>query len=96
MMSLAGVYAGKADGSVKVPVALEKTLLEHEKIRKVYLHFDRDDAGRRAAKGLSESLSGRVTVRDEPPGFGKDFNDYLCMVCKSSVRKRERNDRYER
>ena len=96
MMSLAGVYAGKADGSVKVPVALEKTLLEHEKIRKVYLHFDRDDAGRRAAKGLSESLSGRVTVCDEPPGFGKDFNDYLCMVCKSSVRKRERNDRYER
>ena len=96
MMSLAGVYAGKTNGSVKVPVALEKTLLEHEKIRKVYLHFDRDDAGRRAAKGLSESLSGRVIVCDELPGFGKDFNDYLCMVCKSSVRKRERNDRYER
>lgn len=97
LMSLAGVYSGKADRTVKVPAALARTLSENPKISRIFLHLDNDIAGRRAAKGLAESLCGRAEVYDEPPASGKDMNDHLCMICeKEQAMKKERTDRYER
>ena len=97
MMSLAGVYAGKADGTVKVPAALSRMLSENKKISRIFLHLDNDIAGRRAAKGLAESLKDIAEVYDEPPASGKDMNDHLCMICrKEQAMKKERTDRYER
>ena len=97
LMSLAGVYSGKADGTVKVPAALSRMLLENKKINRIFLHLDNDTAGRRAAKGLAKSLRSRAEVYDEPPASGKDMNDHLCMICrKEQAMKKERTDRYER
>lgn len=91
LMSLAGVYSGKADGAVKVPAALARTLSENPKISRIFLHLDNDIAGRRAAKGLAESLKDIVEVYDEPPASGKDMNDHLCMICgKEQAMKKER------
>ena len=64
LMSLAGVYSGKADGTVKVPAALVRTLSENPKIRRIFLHLDNDIAGRRAVKGLAESLKDMAEVYD--------------------------------
>lgn len=97
LMSLAGVYSGKADGTVKVPAALSRILSETRKIRRIFLHLDNDIAGRRAAEGLAESLKDIAEVYDEPPASGKDMNDHLCMICgKEQAVKKERTDRYER
>ncbi len=97
LMSLAGVYSGKADGTVKVPAALAEMLSENTKICRVHLHLDNDPAGRNAAKGLTEILNGRAEVFDEPPAAGKDYNDYLCMICrKERIMKNERRGKYER
>ena len=97
LMSLAGVYSGKADGTVKVPAALARILSENRKISRIFLHLDNDIAGRRAAKGLAESLKDIAEVYDEPPASGKDMNDHLCMICgKEQAMKKERTDRYER
>lgn len=87
MMSLAGVYAGKADGSSKVPAALEKLLSENRNICRIVLHFDRDKAGRTAANAVAKALQDKVTVVDDPPSFGKDLNEYLCMRVRQDRRK---------
>lgn len=97
LLSLAGVYGLKLDGSSKVPLVLEKVLFEDKKIKTVYLHFDNDRAGRLATNGLTQALKNLVEVIDEPPPFGKDFNDYLCKVNAEEMRKnRERKKDYER
>jgi len=96
-LSLAGVYAVRLSGVSKVPSVLQSCLVEDEKIKTVYLHLDNDRAGRIATSGIEESLKGHVEVIDEPPPYGKDFNDYLCKVnAEEMKRKRERKGYYER
>lgn len=96
-LSLAGVYAVRLSGASKVPSVLQSCLVEDEKIKTVYLHLDNDRAGRIATSGIEESLKDHVEVIDEPPPYGKDFNDYLCKVnVEEMKRKRERKGYYER
>jgi len=94
LLSLAGVYGVKLDGTAKVPIVLQGCLAEDEKIKNVYLHFDNDRAGRISTKGLSNVLSDHVNVIDAPPPFGKDFNDYLQAV--NAKERNERRGNYER
>lgn len=97
LLSLAGVYGVKLDGSSKVPVALQSYLNEDRKIKKVCLHLDNDKAGRIATEGLKEALKDSIEVVDEPPPYGKDFNDYLCKVNDEEIKKiKERKRNYER
>lgn len=68
------------------PLALERFLRDHPKIRYINLGLDRDEQGRRAAEALRRSLSERTAqdasgkqliVVDCPPVHGKDYNDAL-------------------
>lgn len=90
LVSLAGVYRPRADGTSKVPVALQKVLSENCRTYDLHLHFDNDFAGRTSAKGLMKALEGVYAVYDEPPPYGKDFNDYLCRRIRFSEIEEEK------
>ena len=57
LLSLAGVYqpAKKIDES-KIPLALNYYLNQNQSIKKIYLHFDNDSAGRIATMALKTVL----------------------------------------
>lgn len=90
LVSLAGVYRPRADGTSKVPVALQKVLSENCRTYDLHLHFDNDFAGRTSTKGLMKALEGVYAVYDEPPPYGKDFNDYLCRRIRFSEIEEEK------
>jgi hypothetical protein len=46
-------------------------------INTIALHLDNDYAGRSAARSIAEQLADKYIIRDEPPIYGKDCNDYL-------------------
>jgi len=96
MLSLAGVYQPSIDpGRRKVPAALKKCLDEHGEIKDIALHLDSDWTGRAAAKALMEVLGKSYRVRDEPPMFGKDYNDELQYLQQEKL-KSERRREHER
>ena len=76
-LSLGGVFV--SGSKYKVPVALENLLEERGDIKEVCLHLDRDFAGKSASKAIEESLKDTHIVKNEPPHFGKDFNDELMI-----------------
>lgn len=78
LISLAGVYLpkDKIEDST-VPVALTGYLERHPNAQKIIVHFDNDYAGRRATTALQVLMKDKYTVVDEPPAYGKDFNDFL-------------------
>ena len=94
LVSLAGVYAPKKKiEESKVPVAVIGYLESHPEIKRVFVHFDRDKAGREATEVLRLKLSDRYEVVDSPPDYGKDYNDFLCLklgIYKSKERSFER------
>lgn len=78
LLSLSGVFLPPKDMTeTKVPVPLQTFLKTHPEIEKIYLHFDRDFAGKSSAEGLIAVLGKNYAVRYVPPPEGKDFNDYL-------------------
>ena len=78
MVSLGGVYAPSINNHMmKLPVALENVLQNQAKINTITLHLDSDYAGRSAAKSIGERLADSYVIKDEPPPYGKDCNDYL-------------------
>lgn len=80
LVSLAGVYKPKEDlQESSMPLALKRYLGENPEIQRISLRLDNDATGGRAAKALVSMLSGRYEVSVQPPPFGKDYNDYLCM-----------------
>lgn len=80
MVSLAGVYKPKEElQESSMPLALKRYLSEHPNIRFITLRLDNDATGGRAAKALVSMLSDRYEVSVQPPPYGKDYNDYLCM-----------------
>lgn len=85
LLSLAGVYKTKRQGVV--PVALSRFLEDYPDITTLHLHLDNDEVGRGAAAGIMEGLSGRYTVLNEPPRYGKDVNDLLQMQLKAERKK---------
>ena len=77
----------------KVPVAVIGYLESHPEIKRVFVHFDRDKAGREATEVLRLKLSDKYEVVDRPPDYGKDYNDFLCLklgIYKSKERSFER------
>ena len=78
MLSLGGVYAPSINSKQsKLPIALENMTQNQTQINTIALHLDNDYAGRNAAAAIATKLEGRCVIRDEPPPYGKDCNDYL-------------------
>ena len=76
MISLAGVYTPKEKiEESKIPKALVTYLKSHPYIEKIYLHLDRDYAGRLATKTLKIILPTEypnIEIVDNPVPSGKD------------------------
>lgn len=80
LVSLAGVYLPKEKiEESTTPAALVKYLEGKEQIKKIVLHFDNDNTGRKAAEALKAILPKKYGVIDDPPKKGKDYNDFLCI-----------------
>lgn len=80
LVSLAGVYLPKERiEDSTTPAALVKYLDEKSQIKKIFLHFDNDNAGRKASLALKTILPSKYEVIDSPPPCGKDYNDFLCF-----------------
>lgn len=80
LVSLAGVYLPKERiEDSTTPAALVKLLDEKPQIQKIFLHFDNDNAGRKASLALKTILPSKYEVIDSPPPCGKDYNDFLCF-----------------
>ncbi len=80
LVSLAGVYRPKVElQESSMPLALKRYLSENPEIHSIVLQLDNDATGGRAAKALVSMLSGRYEVSVQPPPYGNDYNDYLCM-----------------
>ena len=78
MVSLGGVYAPSPNSKQsKLPIALENMTQNQSQINTIDLHLDNDFAGRNATKSITDQLGDRFIIRDEPPLYGKDCNDYL-------------------
>ena len=78
MLSLGGVYAPSLNKKqLKLPIALQNMTQNQTQINTIALHLDNDFAGRSATRSISEQLGNKYIVRDEPPAYGKDCNDYL-------------------
>lgn len=91
LLSLAGIYQPKSNlEESNIPLALNYYLNQHPNIKKVYLHLDNDEAGRRATNALLCLLQKfHYEVIDEPAKRGKDFNEYLTKI-KELKKERER------
>lgn len=78
LVSLAGVYTVPRNiENSKVPAALAGYLKSNPETKRIVLHLDNDYAGRRATKALQLIMADRYEIIDEPPPYGKDFNDFL-------------------
>lgn len=80
LVSLAGVYLPKEKiEESTTPAALVKYLEGKPQIKKIILHFDNDNTGRKATEALKAILPKQYEVIDSPPPKGKDYNDFLCF-----------------
>ena len=91
LLSLAGVYSPANDISKsKIPKALSDFLDKNKDTAKIYLHLDNDNAGRLSTLALTKALKQDYEVIDQPPNYGKDFNDKLVHEIKKKQRRKER------
>lgn len=74
-LSLGGVSVKK--NSNELPMALSQYLSDHPEVRKISLMLDNDEAGRKAADKIMESLDSSYEAEAVFPVHGKDFNDEL-------------------
>ena len=84
-----------AEHSIEIPKTIA-TLLNGRNIRKVYLHLDNDDTGRKSAASLEYMLRGNgIEVVDEvvPAERGKDVNDMLLSVLAEKMNERKEGDK---
>ena len=77
MLSLAGVF--KTKRTDVVPMALQQYLSEHPQVKSLHLHLDNDEIGRGAVAGIAAGLNGAYEIFDEPPVYGKDYNEQLMI-----------------
>lgn len=92
LLSLSGVSNGNP---TKIPIAIKSFLDIHENIKRIHFHFDRDIAGRKAARILTDMLSPVFEVKSSFVPVGKDVNDYLCYT-KNLPYKSHKEGRCER
>ena len=86
LLSLGGVVQKRTEKTL--PAALEHFLSGHPETKKVFLHLDNDEAGRRAVLDITEKLQGPYEVLDAAPRGGKDVNDLLRLrlgMCRNDV-----------
>ena len=96
MISLGGVYAPSPNRpNIKIPAALDNALQNHPEVKTIALHLDNDYAGRSAARSITEQLQDRYVIRDEPPAFGKDYNDFLMRLRQRNRSRQMGASRYE-
>ena len=80
LLSLGGVFVKKKDKTPeKLPAALGFYLEVHPDTDTVFLHLDNDRAGWQATEDIQELLKNKCKVIDNPPPYGKDVNDFLCL-----------------
>lgn len=80
LVSLAGVYKPKENlQESSLPLTLKRYLSEFPNIKRITLRLDNDKAGGYMANALAALLSERYEVSVQPPLWGKDYNDTLCM-----------------
>ena len=92
LLSLSGVYKSKKEEKA-LPFALGQFLKDNPSVQIINLHLDNDDVGRDATRAITGALAKDYTVYDNPPTFGKDINEYLCMTMKKPDKsKAERNN----
>ncbi|MGN8714128.1 DUF3991 domain-containing protein [Hornefia butyriciproducens] len=89
LLSLGGVYGGA--NSSKLPAALEHYLDSHLETEEIVLRLDDDSAGRNAVRSISGGLNRMYRIRNEPPSYGKDYNDELMIL---RTMKQERGDEF--
>ncbi len=95
LLSLSGVYQPKKElKESKIPIALTTFLKANPQIKTIFLHLDKDRAGRLCTAALKELLQKDYQIVDEPPPVGKDFNDFLMSYLGIARQKpsRERRD----
>ena len=91
LLSLAGIYRPQNNiEDSKLPLVLNYYLNQHPDVKKIYLHLDNDSAGRGASNALLLLLKKQYEVIDDPPKFGKDYNDYLKKIKENKREKEER------
>ena len=90
LLSLSGVYQPNDSGEMKIPIALEYFLKQHEEIQKIYLHLDNDEVGRSSAQAIATELEDRYQVIDCHLSTGKDVNDFLLTYLQSKRRGRNK------
>lgn len=89
LLSLGGIYSSKYDvEKTKIPVSLTEFLERNPNINEIYLHLDRDLAGRNASSFFQQVLSKGYKVYNHTIPFGKDVNEYLCL--KTGIKKIEK------
>lgn len=94
LIALAGVYQTKTSiKDSKIPKALEHYLENNSNIKNIYIHFDNDSAGRNATKTLKTILENNYTIIDNPPPYGKDYNDFLCYETGKIINKSKERGR---
>jgi len=78
LLSLAGIYMPQKEPSKsKLPIALNQHLEDYPYIKNVVLHLDNDRPGRLASEAIRTVMKPAYPVRDAPPPYGKDCNEYL-------------------
>lgn len=94
LLSLAGIYKPSQDIiNSKIPKTLTHYLKNNSYIDTIILHLDNDEAGRLSTQAIINSLSESYKIIDEPPSYGKDYNDYLCNKLGISRKKDYENYR---
>ncbi|MGI6196236.1 MAG: DUF3991 domain-containing protein [Eubacteriales bacterium] len=93
LLSLAGIYMPQKNiAESKIPMALTQCLVDYPEIRNIVLHLDNDRPGRLASEALRTVICSPYNVRDVPPPFAKDCNEYLLYKLGKEKSRTERND----
>jgi ribosomal protein S16 len=84
LLSLSGVYMPQTNPEKsRVPLAVTQYLKDYSGITEAVLHFDGDRTGRMMSEAMRHILPAvGLSVTDEPPPQGKDYNDYLQAIQK--------------
>lgn len=83
-----GATAGiAAKEEADVPIALWSYLKRNDRIKKIILHLDNDDTGKRATQSIISILDETYKCVDEHPTYFKDINEKLVFAKMDQQRK---------
>lgn len=91
-LSVCGVHKSQESGEYTLPPALDEYLKHNKQLEQIFIHFDNDDVGASAARGVMRALEGKYEVINMPPPVGKDYNEFLKII-KNEMRKEDTDGR---